>query len=136
MATIFEKIIAREVPAHFVYEDDKVVAFLDIRPNNKGHSLVVPKKISVNIFDADAETLGYMMHVAQKIAHVLQAIVGADGVNIIMNNGEAAGQEVPYSHIHVIPRFNDDDVFQPPTRTEYAEGEQTALAEQIKNALN
>lgn len=136
MATIFEKIIAREIPASIMYEDDTVIAFLDIRPTNKGHALVVPKHPYENVFDADPNALAHMMGVAQKIAHALKATVHAAGVNLVMNNGEAAGQEVMHAHLHVIPRFAGDDVFQPPRHTTYDDGEAEALAAAISAALD
>jgi histidine triad (HIT) family protein len=133
--TIFEKIIAKEIPAQFVYEDEHVVAFLDINPNSKGHTLVVPKKCFVNIFDADEKVLAHMMTVAKKIAHALKETTGATGVNLVMNNGVDAGQVVFHAHLHVIPRHAVDGVFQPPAHTSYADGEADILAEQIKNAV-
>lgn len=109
--TIFEKIIARDIPADIVYEDDLVLAFLDIAPIHHGHTLVIPKKKFINIFDGDSRTLGHMMQVAQKIAVALKAITNADGINIVMNNEEAAGQKVFHAHLHIIPRFTDDHAF-------------------------
>lgn len=135
MSTIFEKIIAREIPAAIIFEDDIVISFLDISPNNKGHALVVPKKKFENIFDADLEVAGHMMHVAKKIAHALQEAVGATGVNLVMNNGADAGQEVFHAHLHVIPRFPQDGIFQKPKHTSYETGEAEKLAEEIKNAI-
>jgi len=105
---IFAKIIAREIPADFVYEDEVVLAFLTIAPNNHGHTLVIPKKHFVNIFDGDPETLAHMMKVGQKIALALKKAGLAEGVNLVMNNGEEAGQEVWHSHLHVVPRLKDD----------------------------
>jgi len=135
METIFSKIIAREIPADIVYEDEQVLAFLDINPSNKGHALVIPKKPFTNIFDGDAGVLGHMMRVAQKIARALQESVGAEGVNIIMNNEAVAGQEVMHAHLHVIPRYIDDNVFQPAQHTTYEEGESAEVAAKIKSSL-
>lgn len=135
MSTIFEKIIAREIPADIVYEDDVVLAFLDINPVNKGHTLVIPKVAFENIFDADTVVLGHMMAVAQKIAHALVATVGAIGVNLHMNNGEIAGQEVPHAHLHVIPRFKKGEAFIAAKHEHYDTGESAILAEKIKTAI-
>jgi len=115
METIFSKIINREVAADIVYEDEHVLAFLDISPVNHGHTLVIPKKYFKNIFDGDSEILGHMMKVAQKIALALVELKLADGVNIIMNNGEAARQEVWHAHLHVVPRLKDDGAYSDPT---------------------
>lgn len=135
METIFSKIIAREIPADIVYEDEKVLAFLDINPSNKGHTLVIPKKPFKNIFDGDEAILGHMMQVAQKVAQALQRTVAAEGVNIIMNNEAVAGQEVMHAHLHVIPRYADDNVFQPAQHTTYGKGESAEVAEKIKATL-
>ena len=135
MSTIFEKIIQREVPADIVYEDDCVLAFLDIRPNSKGHTLIVPKECFVNIFDADDEVIGHMMRIAKKISHALVKATGASGVNLVMNNGADAGQEVFYAHLHVIPRMAHDGVFSAPQHTTYIQDEAAILAEAIKSAI-
>ncbi|MEZ4103977.1 MAG: HIT family protein [Candidatus Paceibacterota bacterium] len=110
MDDIFEKIIKREIPAHIVYEDDKVIAFLDIRPLNKGQTLVVPKNKFRNILDGDPETLAHMMKVAQKIAQAQMNELETDGIKILMNNESAGGQEVFHAHIKVIPCFSDREI--------------------------
>ncbi len=108
--TIFEKIIDREIPAEIVYEDDRVLAFLDVKPVNHGHTLVIPKEKFVNIFDANSELLGYMMSVAGRIGTALRDNLPCDGVNIVMNNAAPAGQMVFHAHIHVIPRLSNDGI--------------------------
>jgi histidine triad (HIT) family protein len=117
MDTIFTKIINREIPAEIIYEDKIVLAFLDINPVNHGHTLVIPKVPFVNVFDGDAEILAHMMKVGQKIAKAQQAAGLADGVNFVSNNGEAAGQEVFHSHLHIIPRKLGDAAFAKPKHT-------------------
>jgi histidine triad (HIT) family protein len=114
MDTIFSKIISRETPADIVYEDDLVMAFLDIMPINHGHTLVIPKIAFTNMFDGDPDTLAHMMKVGQKIGLALKEAGLATGVNLIMNNGEAAGQEVWHSHLHVVPRLENDYSFSKP----------------------
>ncbi len=133
--TVFSKIINREIPADIIYEDDNVLVFLDINPTNKGHALVIPKKAFVNVFDIDPEILAHMMKIGKKVADVLTNTVGATGVNLIMNNGEHAGQEVFHAHLHVIPRFKGDQVFAPAKHTSYSNGESAALAMQLHAAL-
>jgi len=118
MENIFLKIISREIPAHIVYEDDLVIAFLDILPVNHGHTLIVPKKHFVNILDGDPDTLAHMMKVAQKIAKAVVTELKADGFNLIVNNGEAGGQEVMHSHFHVVPRYLGDNAYQKPSHVE------------------
>jgi histidine triad (HIT) family protein len=106
--TIFMKIIRREIPAHIVYEDADTLAFLDIRPTNPGHTLVIPKKPFRNIFDIDDETLVAVMRTVKKVAKAVKEAVGAEGMNISMNNEPAAGQIVFHYHVHIIPRFASD----------------------------
>jgi len=133
--TIFEKIISGEVSADIIYEDEKVLAFLDINPNNKGHALIVPKEKFVNIFDAKEDDIAHMTRIAKKIAHALVEVTGATGINLMMNNGEDAGQEVFHAHLHVIPRHKNDGVYKKPNHTSYEEGESAELAEKIKAAI-
>lgn len=135
MHDIFEKIIAREIPAEIVYEDDIVLAFLDIAPVNHGHTLVVPKKKFVNVFDGDAEVLGHMTKTAQKIAIALKAATKADGINLVMNNEPAAGQKVFHAHLHVIPRFEDDHAYQPIKHQEYDANIAKEIALHLKTTL-
>jgi len=106
--TIFMKIIRREIPAEIVYEDNDTLAFLDIRPTNPGHTLVVPKKPFRNIFDINDEILAAVMRTVQKVAKAVKEAVSAEGINIAMNNEAAAGQVVFHFHVHIIPRFGND----------------------------
>ena len=117
METIFTKIINREIPAEIIYEDSTVLAFLDITPVNHGHTLVIPKAPFINVFDGDAEVLAHMMKVGQKIAKAQMTAGLADGVNFVINNGAAAGQEVFHSHLHIIPRKVGDNAFSKPKHT-------------------
>ena len=119
MSTIFSKIINREIPATIVYEDELVVAFLDASPVHPGHTLVVPREPFVNILDGDPDTLAHMIQVAQRIAQALLQVVKADGVNLHMNNGAAAGQEVFHAHMHIVPRYENDESYQKPRRRNY-----------------
>lgn len=105
METIFSKVINREIPANIVYEDDLCLAFLDINPLSKGHTLVIPKKYACNFLDVDEETLTHLTKVSQKIAQTMQTALGAKGVNIYTNAGKLANQQVMHFHIHVIPRY-------------------------------
>lgn len=135
MDDIFEKIIAREIPAEIIYEDDMVISFLDIKPVNKGHALVVPKKKFRNMFDADPEYFGHMAKVAVKVAQAIRSATGADGANLIMNNEKAGGQDVFHAHLHVVPRFNGDGALKPAQHVTYADGEIETVAQSIKEAL-
>lgn len=132
--TIFDKIIAKEIPAEIIYEDDQVVAFLDNQPINPGHTLVVPRQGFVNILDGDPDTLAHMMRMAQVIAQTVCAATQAEGVNVYMNNGAVAGQEVFYCHLHVVPRHKDDGRFSPPVRS--GEAESVKLAKTLRDNLS
>lgn len=107
---IFCKIVRGEIPSKKIYEDRDVIAFLDINPANPGHCLVVPKKHSETVFDTDDEVLGKAITVTKKLAADVKEKLGADGVNIVQNNGRHAGQLVSHIHFHIIPRFPDDKV--------------------------
>jgi len=131
---LFCKIVKGEIPCFKVYEDAKVLAFLDIAPVNKGHVLVIPKKHAANIFDIEAEDLDAVSEAVRKIAPALKETLGAKGVNIQSNNGEAAGQVVMHSHIHIIPRFEGDGLKLWP-QGKYEEGEAEKTAEAIKERL-
>ena len=135
MNTIFEKIISHEIPAEIFYEDEYVIAFLDIKPVNKGHTLVVPKRAFENIFDAPKEDLLRMIEVAQKIAIALKETLNVEGVNIIMNNGSVAGQEIFHAHMHVIPRIPDDGFYLTPPVATYGENEMPEMAARLKDAI-
>lgn len=135
MDTLFTKIINREIPADIVYEDESVLAFLDIHPIRKGHTLIIPKKPAVNIFDIDSATFGHMAEVAQKISRALLKATGAQGVNIHMNNGDVAGQDIFHAHMHVIPRFERNEAFHANIHETYLDTEASALAEKIKENI-
>lgn len=133
--TIFEKIIDREIPAGIVFEDDRVLAFLDVKPVNHGHILVIPKKKFVNIFDADSELLGYMMSVAGRIGTALRDHLPCDGINIVMNNAAPAGQAVFHAHIHVIPRFSNDGINFHPEHKEYDPEKAKEIVEKLQGNI-
>tara|TARA_B100001989_G_scaffold141369_1_gene100428 strand:- start:237 stop:644 length:408 start_codon:yes stop_codon:yes gene_type:complete len=135
METIFSKIIAKEIPADIVYEDDQILAFLDIKPVNPGHTLVIPKEPVIDGVEASEETMAAVMRVAQKVARAQKKTLGCTGVNYIMNNGEDAGQEVFHAHMHVIPRYKDDNTFSSPNHNDYKEGEVTEIADKLRDTI-
>jgi len=102
---IFCRIVRKQAPASVVYEDDAVIAFLDIRPLNMGHTLVIPKAHYVDIFDAPEEQISQVHKVSKRIAIAVKKATGAEGVSIIQQNGKAAGQDIFHLHVHVVPRF-------------------------------
>jgi histidine triad (HIT) family protein len=113
---VFCQITNKSIPSHVVYEDDKVLAFLDIKPIHPGHTLVVPKQHSHDIFDISKGDWQHTADVVHTIASSIKSAVKADGVNLIMNNGGAAGQEVLHPHVHIIPRFEGDGIAIMPQR--------------------
>lgn len=129
--TIFMKIIRREIPAHIVYEDADTIAFLDVKPNVPGHTLVVPKKWAENIFDVDDANLAAVMRTVRKITPAVRDAVGAHGVHINSNHGAAAGQIVMHLHVHVIPR-HDRSEFSFWPQQEFAATEFESIAEKIR----
>lgn len=103
---IFAKILRGEIPCHKIYEDDDVLAFMDVMPQGTGHSLVIPKQGSRNLLDADMQVLGKLIAATQKIAIAAKKAFDADGITIMQFNESAAGQTVFHLHFHIIPRFD------------------------------
>ncbi len=132
---IFCKIVKGEIPCNKVYEDKNVLAFLDISPVNIGHSLVVPKKHYVNIYETPEDILIEMMKAVKKISHAIKNGLQADGINVNMNNDPAAGQVVFHSHIHVIPRIANDGFGPWHSKRPYKEGEKELVVQKIIQAL-
>jgi len=131
---IFAKILRGEIPAHKVYEDYNVLAFMDVMPQAQGHVLVVPKAASRNILDADPATLSALILTVQKVAIAAQAAFDADGVTIMQFNEAPAGQSVFHLHFHIIPRHEGT-----PLRPHSGKMEDGAVlaanAEKIRDAL-
>jgi len=105
---VFCKIVRGEIPCHKIFEDDDFIAFLDIKPINKGHTLVVPKTHFKDLFDFPVILEEKFLNFLKKVSFAVKKAVGADGLNVAMNNGEAAGQVIFHQHTHIIPRFKDD----------------------------
>jgi histidine triad (HIT) family protein len=107
---IFCKIVNKEIPSVQVYEDEDIIAFLDINPANKGHTLVAPKKHYDDIFSVDEELLEKMIAVVKTLAERIKKTMNCEGLNVVQNNGRCAGQLVNHIHFHIIPRFPGDKV--------------------------
>jgi histidine triad (HIT) family protein len=105
MKDVFCKIIAGDIPSSIVYEDDDVLAILDISQTTRGHTLVMPKKHYDSFLSCPPELVHKVYDVAQRIGQAEVGLLGAKGVNILTNVGEVAGQSVPHFHVHVIPRY-------------------------------
>lgn len=132
--TVFAKVVRREIPADIVYEDEDTLAFLDIAPANPGHTLVVPKNPARNIFDIQEKDWLAVMRTVRRIAEAVRDAVGAEGVNVSINNEPAAGQTVFYTHVHIIPRYSNDGLG-PWAKKEYKKGEREEIAEKIRAEL-
>ena len=127
---VFCGIVEGEVPSFKVYEDDQVLAYLDINPFSKGHTLVIPKEHSKGLLDTGDQVLCDLIAKVKKIAAHIAFALGCDGFNILQNNGDAAGQTVRHVHFHIIPRWTGD-----PLTFENKKGdmeELAALAEKIR----
>lgn len=107
---VFCKIASGEIPCKKIYEDEKVIAFLDVNPVSRGHSLVIPKKHFENIFDIEEDTLKDIMYVVKTISLTLKENLNADGINIIHSSGKEAQQSVFHFHIHLVPRYKEDNL--------------------------
>ena len=131
---VFCKIIDGEIPCYKLYEDDDVLAFLDISQVTKGHALVIPKKHYDNFLATPQEVMHKVMDVAQRIGQV-EIKLGAEGVNILTNCYEAAGQSVPHFHVHVIPRYSNKGGFILEMHSNSDGLNLPAIAEDIKKGL-
>ena len=105
---VFCAIAEGEIPSFKVYEDDLVLAYLDINPFSEGHTLVIPKKHYTGLLDTPADVLKEIIVRVQKVAAHLKATLPCDGFNVLQNNGTAAGQTVPHIHFHIVPRRSSD----------------------------
>lgn len=129
---IFCKIANGEIPSATLYEDDTFRVILDLNPASKGHALILPKEHAANLFELPDEIAAKAIVLAKKVAAVLQKGLHADGVNIVQNNGEAAGQTVFHFHMHIIMRYANDTVnvtWKPGELTEDDKNEIRALFE-------
>lgn len=131
---IFCKIVAGEIPCNKIYEDEQTFAFLDIRPVNPGHALVIPKEHHVNITETPDAILGSMMSTAKKIAQTFPTVINTEHYNLEVNTGSIAGQVVFHAHLHLIPRHEGDGLELWHGKP-YEEGQSQLLAEKMKNTL-
>jgi histidine triad (HIT) family protein len=129
---LFCKIVTKELPSSKVYEDENCFAFLDLHPINIGHTLLVPKAHSANLYD---DTLAVLAPVIKKVAIAVKNTLNADGINIEMNNDPVAGQIIFHSHIHIIPRFSGDGFKHWHGARDYHEGEMEEIAQKISSVI-
>ena len=135
MDCIFCAIVAGEIPAATVYEDEHVLAFMDIAPANPGHTLVIPKQHYRNIFDMPAEVGSQIMQAAIPIANAIRAALNPDGLNLFQANEPAAFQTVFHFHLHLIPRWESDSIRSPWRPREGSPEEIGDIAIKIREAL-
>ena len=132
---IFCKIVRKQAPSSIIYEDEAVMVFLDIRPLNMGHTLVIPKAHYVDIFDIPQNLLSQVHKVAKLVSFAVKKATSADGISIIQQNGKAAGQDIFHLHVHVVPRFEGQKL---PAFSDLKEVERAkldAMAKKIKQHL-
>lgn len=132
---IFCKIIAGEIPSATVFEDAHFKAIMDISPAAKGHVIILSKRHEANLYELDDETAMKAIPVARKIAKAIQEELQCDGINLLQNNGESAGQTIFHFHMHLIPRYQGDQVTIPWVHKAYEEGEAAALAAAIAGKM-
>jgi len=135
MPSIFSRIVSGEIPALKIYEDQETLAFIDINPASRGHALVISKHEYPDLFSIPPAALAAVMHTTQQVALALRSIVQPDGINVIQNNGAAAGQTVFHFHVHLIPRWEGDNavrLWQPHTADQ---DDLRALAERLSAAI-
>ena len=105
MSTIFDKILDGEIPCHRFYEDDRVLAFLDIGPLSRGHAVVIPKERKAHMHELSDESAAALGRVLPRLCRALMAATGATAYNLLQNNGRSAGQAVEHVHVHIIPKL-------------------------------
>ncbi|WP_164669569.1 HIT family protein [Virgibacillus doumboii] len=135
---IFCKIIDGEIPSAKVYEDDQVYAFLDISQVTKGHTLVIPKTHTKNIYETPPEIASELFERVPKIANAIKKVYQPIGMNLLNNNEEPADQSVFHLHIHIIPRYGDGDGFSSNWEVhsdDYSQEDLQQVAKDINNAL-
>jgi len=136
MNCIFCKIIDGEIPCEKVYEDDKVLAFMDINPLNDGHLLIIPKAHAATIHDISEDDFTAVMSATHKLAAAVGKSLNPDGINLLQLNGKAANQVVPHLHVHIVPRWTEDGITI--SQWEIVPGDMNKVkevAEQIRGAL-
>ena len=125
---IFCRIAQKQVPASYVYEDEKVIAFLDIKPLNEGHTLVIPKSHYESIFEIPVNLVAHLHGVTKRIALAVKKATDADGISISQQNGKAAGQEIFHLHVHVIPRYEGQKL---PSFSEVSEADREKMIQTV-----
>lgn len=132
---VFCKITKKEIGSNILYEDDDFQVILDSSPATKGHGILIPKKHFKDLFDMDIETSSKLFPLVLKVAKVMKDELKCTGFNLLQNNGSDAGQTVFHFHLHLIPRYTDDNVDFRWKTTDYEDGEAARIAEEISTKL-
>ena len=132
---IFCKIANGQIPSCTLYEDENFRVILDIAPAAKGHALILPKEHYGNVWQLGEAEAAKVMGIAAKVSEAQKKALGCDGINLLQNNGIAAGQSVFHFHMHLIPRYDEDGVMIPWETLSYEEGEAAKVCETIKEFL-
>ncbi|HMO57514.1 MAG TPA: HIT family protein [Roseiflexaceae bacterium] len=135
MASIFTRIVLGEIPAIKIYEDDATLAFMDISPASRGHTLVITKAEHADLIGMPAELVAQVARTVQHVAQAIHTALAPDGINIIQNNGAAAGQTVFHYHVHIIPRWEGDAVLKLWAPQTVASVELQEIADRIRAGL-
>ena len=133
---IFCKIVQGQIPSARVLETDQAIAFLDIHPVNPGHTLLVPKAHHAYLGDVPDDLAAHAASLLPRLCRAIRAATGADGLNVIVNNGRSAGQTIDHVHWHIIPRFQDDAVNWPWPQGEYVGDELGQMKFRIERELD
>lgn len=134
MPSVFAKILAGTIPAQFVFRDELWAAILDLRPVSPGHALLIPVHEAPHLADLPAPTLAALGDRLARLTSAVKTATGAPAVNVVVNDGAAAGQEVPHAHLHVFPRFPADGKNLGWQHVAYGEGELAAMAARLRTA--
>ncbi len=135
MECVFCKIVKGELPSYKVYEDEKCIAFLDINPITKGHTLVVPKEHVESFSQATQEIAEALSKASLKVAQAIKEALKPEGINYFINEGGIAGQVVMHLHLHIVPRYSEDEVEFKVSKAELSQEEMEKVKEEISKAL-
>ena len=135
MECIFCKIVRGEIRCAEVYSDDSILAFLDIAPISKGHTLIIPKEHYENLFDMPEELGNHFLKVMKIVGSAIMKTTGATGINVVMNNYSSAGQVVPHAHWHLVPRIEGDGLFRLKQNKYDSDEDMATLASKIKENI-
>lgn len=131
---IFCKLANGDIPTNMMYEDDMFAVIMDASPASKGHALILPKEHHANVYELPEDTAAAAFVLAKKLAPKMVEVLGCDGMNIVQNNGEAAGQTVFHFHMHLIPRYKDEKDFITWNHAELSDNEKQEAFEALSEA--